>query len=475
MWWFFNVFVGVFDKCMLFWYVINKVKEFVMICMFLVIVSLLVFVIFFVGCGDDKKVEVFVILVVSMQFVVFVVVLVVKVDEVVVKVVIKNYVDFVEVIFVDVLSIVKDLQKVIDVFFVKFDVEILKVVKEVWFVVCIFYFQSEVFCFGNVIIDDWEGQVNVWLLDEGLIDYVVKDYQYVLGNFGVIVNIVVNIEIQVGEDKIDVKEIIGEKLVSLNELGGFEVNVVIGYYVIEFFFWGQDLNGIGFGVGNCFVIDYVQGKDCIGGYCDCCVVYLKVVIDLLVSDFEYMVGQWKVGVVDNYCVKLEVELVDIGLCKMFFGMGSLFFGELVGECMKVVLEVNFIEDEYDCFSDDIYYILFFNGKSICNIYFGEYKCIDGSVVKGLSLVDLVVKVDVVVNDILKVDLVDIEVKLQVIVDSVEKDGVYFDQMIVLDNKDGQQKICDVIVVLVKQIGVIEQVVGKLGIQDLKLDNVDYEF
>ena len=32
--------------------------------------------------------------------------------------------------------------------------------------------QTEVFRFGNPVVDDWEGRVNAWPLDEGLIDYV---------------------------------------------------------------------------------------------------------------------------------------------------------------------------------------------------------------------------------------------------------------------------------------------------------------
>ncbi len=34
------------------------------------------------------------------------------------------------------------------------------------------YMQTEVYRFGNAIVDDWEGRVNAWPLDEGLIDYV---------------------------------------------------------------------------------------------------------------------------------------------------------------------------------------------------------------------------------------------------------------------------------------------------------------
>ena len=38
------------------------------------------------------------------------------------------------------------------------------------------YLQSEAYRFGNPIVDDWEGRVNAWPLDEGLIDYVAEPY-----------------------------------------------------------------------------------------------------------------------------------------------------------------------------------------------------------------------------------------------------------------------------------------------------------
>lgn len=38
------------------------------------------------------------------------------------------------------------------------------------------YQQTEAFRFGNAIVDDWEGRVNAWPLDEGLIDYVAPAY-----------------------------------------------------------------------------------------------------------------------------------------------------------------------------------------------------------------------------------------------------------------------------------------------------------
>ncbi len=117
------------------------------------------------------------------------------------------------------------------------------------------------------MIDDWEGQLNAWPLDEGLIDYVAGDYQHALGNPGATANIIANTEIQVGEDKLDVKRPSPrELLASLNELGGSEANVATGYHAIEFLLWGQDLNGTGPGAGNRPASDYLEGDGATGGH-----------------------------------------------------------------------------------------------------------------------------------------------------------------------------------------------------------------
>ena len=435
--------------------------------------SLLAIAISLAGCGDDKKAEAPAAPAASTQSAAPAAAA--KVDEAAVKAVVKNYLDIAEATYGDALTTAKALQSAVDALIAKPSEDTLKAARAAWIAARPSYSQSEAFRFGNSIIDDWEGAVNAWPLDEGLIDYVAKDYQHAEGNAGASANIIANTEIQVGEDKIDVKEITGEKLKSLNELGGSEANVATGYHAIEFLLWGQDLNGTKPGAGDRKYTDYAQGKDCTNGHCDRRAAYLKAATDLLVADLEEMVGNFKSGVADNYRAKVEADSAENNLRKMFFGMGSLSLGELAGERMKVALEANSTEDEHDCFSDDTHHTLFFNGKSIRNIYLGEYKRIDGSVVKGPSLADLVAKADAAANDTLKADLADTEAKLQAIVDSAEKDGVHFDQMIAPDNKDGQQKIRDAIAALVKQTGAIEQAAGKLGIQDLKPDNADHEF
>ena len=50
---------------------------------------------------------------------------------------------------------------------------------------------------------DWEGQLNAWPLDEGLIDYVSSDYQYELGNDGAQANIVANESLTIGANTLE--------------------------------------------------------------------------------------------------------------------------------------------------------------------------------------------------------------------------------------------------------------------------------
>ncbi|MFH7457071.1 imelysin family protein, partial [Pseudomonas syringae group genomosp. 7] len=76
----------------------------------------------------------------------------------------------------------------------------LKAARDAWVAARVPYMHSEVFRFGNTIIDDWEGQVNAWPLDEGLIDYDAKEYQHALGNPVATAKIIANTEIQEGKN-----------------------------------------------------------------------------------------------------------------------------------------------------------------------------------------------------------------------------------------------------------------------------------
>ena len=331
------------------------------------------------------------------------------------------------------------------------------------------YQQSEVFRFGNAVVDNWEGQLNAWPLDEGMIDYVEgDDYQHELGNEGATANIVSNERITVGGETLDVSDITPELLADLNEIGGSEANVASGYHAIEFLLWGQDLNGFEAGNGERPVSDYQTGDDCTHGHCDRRRSYLDAVSDLLVDDLEWMVAQWAPETEGNYRQELLAESDQEGLRRMLFGMGSLSLGELAGERLKVALEANSFEDEHDCFSDNTHNSHYYNGQGIQNIYTGSYQRLDGSVVEGPSLEDLLAQEDSELADTLGKQLEATMARLDAIKQAAEAESspMAFDMMIAPGNAQGSEMINEAILTLVAQTGSIEQAAGDLGVTSL---------
>ncbi|MDY7561784.1 imelysin family protein [Pseudomonas sp. CCC3.2] len=398
----------------------------------------------------------------------------VQLDDAAAKAVVANYTNMIFAVFSDAESTAKHLRKSVDHFLAKPNDKTLKAARAAWVAARVPYMQAEVFRFGNTVIDDWEGQVNAWPLDEGLIDYVTADYQHALGNPGATANIIANPQIQVGEDTIDVKEISAEKLARFNELGGSEANVATGYHAIEFLLWGQDLHGTDAGAGERPATDYIEGPGATGGNNGRRREYLKAVTDLLVTDLETMVNNWKPDVADNYRARLEAESGKNGLRRMLFGMGSLSLGELAGERMKVALEANSSEDEHDCFSDNTHHSHFYNGVGIRNVYLGEYIRVDGQKISGPSLSSLVAKIDDTLDATLRSDLDGTQAKLQVIVDRANN-GQHFDQLIAPGNTEGNQVVRDAIASLVTQTGAIEHAASRLGITDLNPENAEHSF
>ncbi len=354
----------------------------------------------------------------------------------------------------------------------------LKAAKEAWLASRVPYQQSEVFRFGNAIVDDWEGQLNAWPLDEGLIDYVkADDYQHELGNAGATANIVASNSINVGGETLDVATLTPELLADLNEVGGSEANVATGYHAVEFLLWGQDLHGFEGGAGERPVTDYAKGNDCTNGNCERRAQYLDAVTDLLVDDLEWMVAQWAPGSSDNYRSQLTSANADEGIQKMLFGMGSLSLGELAGERMKVALEANSYEDEHDCFSDNTHNSHYYNGQGIQNVYTGTYRRVDGSVVSGPSLSDLVEQTNPELDARLNRQLDASMEALALMKARAEssQNPMAFDTMIAPGNAEGTRIVNGAIMALVEQTGSIEQAARQLGIQALSPDDAGHSF
>ncbi len=88
------------------------------------------------------------------------------------KDVLKTYADIAEAAYSDAADTARTLKLAVDAFLAHPTDDNLRAARAAWIAARIPYMQTEAFRFGNSIIDDWEGRVNSWPLDEGLIDYV---------------------------------------------------------------------------------------------------------------------------------------------------------------------------------------------------------------------------------------------------------------------------------------------------------------
>jgi putative iron-regulated protein len=388
----------------------------------------------------------------------------------------ENYANLAHAGFADALTQAKSLQEKVVSLTQSPSLASLQTARDAWKAARVPYMQTEVFRFSNPPVDEWEGQVNAWPLDEGLIDYVVPGYQHEMGNVAATANIIANTSLKIGNTTLALDPITPELLADLNELGGSEVNVATGYHAIEFLLWGQDRNGSGPGAGDRPFTDYAKGKDCTHGQCERRAQYLLSATELLVRDLTAMVALWQPGTKDNYRAQL-LRQPETTLNKMLFGMGSLALGELAGERMKVALEANSTEDEHDCFSDNTHNSHYYNAKGIENLFFGRYQRIDGTAVSGASISELIKSKDPALHQKAVLAFGATESAFKRMVETAEdaKAPMKFDQMIAEGNAAGAAIIKNAINALVAETAVIEEVAKALGINHLNPDSSDHTF
>ena len=254
----------------------------------------------------------------------------------------------------------------------------------------------------------------------------------------------------------------------MHEVDEVEANVATGYHAVEFLLWGQDLNGTGAGAGNRPASDF-DTANCSWGNCDRRAAYLKTATDLLVDDLAWMTNQWSA----NGEARANLVGGDLkqGLSTIVTGMGSLSYGELAGERMKLGLMLHDPEEEHDCFSDNTHYSHYYDALGIQNVYLGAYKRTDGSEVSGPGLSKLVAMASTDVDEELR-DRIDATLAaMGDIVDAAEG-GEAYDQMIGPDNEAGNARVQAAIDALKEQTRAIEKAVVALGLQQIEFEGSD---
>ncbi|MEM0977457.1 MAG: imelysin family protein [Pseudomonadota bacterium] len=384
--------------------------------------------------------------------------------------VLDTYADIAEAKYADSLTTAKTLQAAVDAFLAAPSAEGLQAAKTAWLAARVPYQQTEVYRFGNAIVDDWEGKVNAWPLDEGLIDYVDASYGGPSDeNEFAVLNVVANPSFTLSGETIDASSITPALLEeTLHEADGVEANVATGYHAVEFMLWGQDLNGHGTGAGNRPWTDYAASDECTNGNCDRRGEFLKAATDLLVSDLEWMAAQWVEGGDARAAVMADE---DAGISAMLTGMGSLSYGETAGERMRLGVMLNDPEEEHSCFADNTHNDHFYNGVGIQNVYLGSYTSVDGTVIEGPSLSDLVAHDDADLDAEMKAKLNAAVMALGRIKIAAEA-GFTYDMMLERGNATGEALIMGGVNGLIDQTASIERVVAALGVDAIEFEGSD---
>lgn len=236
------------------------------------------------------------------------------------------------------------------------------------------YQQSEIMRFDSAItvdknlsadgglssVDDWEGQVNAWPLDENHIDSIIN-----------------------GNDEINI-----DLLLAQNNAGENEANVTTGVHAIEYMLWGADNNGVNAGAGERPASDY-DVANCADTLCERRAQYLSAAANLLVNDLTAMVAEWTpAAAVTPGTLSYNFMDSELALDYIIGSIHAMATDELAGARMNSGLFTGDTEEEHDCFSDLSHVAIYYNFQGVKNAFYGEYQN-----VKGSSIGDLINSID----------------------------------------------------------------------------------
>jgi putative iron-regulated protein len=347
--------------------------------------------------------------------------------------VLAHYGEIVHASYRDTADAARQLQRAIEAFLAAPSEAGLIEARKRWLAAREWYGQTEAYRFygGPIDAEDGpEGRINAWPMDEAYVDGVKGSPQAGIVN----------------DRSIELDKAV---LAGLNEKDG-EENIATGWHAIEFLLWGQDLFEAGPGARS--FTDFVDGK---APNADRRRAYLKLVTELLVEDLENLVKAWAPGP-GSY--RIEFAADDASLARMVSAIGVLSRAELAGERIEVALDSQSQEDEHSCFSDNTHRDIVANALGIRNVWRGEYRKADGSLLAGPSLRALVAAADPALAARL-------DAAMDASVAAAEAVPAPFDQAI-LAGHSGRPKVEATVVALKRQTELLVEAAQALGIRRL---------
>jgi len=224
--------------------------------------------------------------------------------------------------------------------------ETLDIARQTWVAARPSYLVTEAFRFYDGPIEEVEGRVNSWPMNEAYIDYTKDDPKS-----GIINDPVSSVD--------------GVTLAALNQKAD-EADVTTGWHAIEFLLWGQDFSAAG--PGDRPASDFAAGTPA----SDKRRAYLKAITESLVGDLQSVTALWDPANADGFAAKLKAMPPREVIGRMINGIAVLAGSEMRSERMAVALDSGDQEDEQSCFSDTTRQDFVYDLKGVENVWYGTY-------------------------------------------------------------------------------------------------------
>jgi putative iron-regulated protein len=240
------------------------------------------------------------------------------------------------------------------------------------------YLMTEAYRFYDGPIEELEGFINAWPMNEAAIDYVEGDLEA-----GIINN---------SADPITV-----DTLVSANQAKD-EGDVTTGWHAVEFLLWGQDLSLDG--PGKRPASDYTAGTQTN----DRRRAYLSIVTTQLDGDIKKLLDSWEDP--NGYSATFMALEQREAIGRIMNGISILAGFEFKSERLSVALDSGDQEDEHSCFSDTTHQDFVYDLAGIKAVWNGN-----GAGKDRLGIDELVRSIDKATADQVDALLADSETKI----------------------------------------------------------------
>jgi putative iron-regulated protein len=288
------------------------------------------------------------------------------------------------------------------------------------------YLVTEAYRFYDGPIEEIEGQINAWPMNEAAIDYVEGD-----AKAGII---------NASTDALTI-----DAIIKANQADD-ESNVTTGWHAVEFLLWGQDLSLDG--PGNRPVSDFVSGTPAN----DRRRTYIGLVAEQLNRDVSQLRDVWADAGIESYRTKFKTLEPREALGRMMNGMAILAGFEFMSERLAVALDSGDQEDEHSCFSDTTHQDFVYDLAGIKAVWTGN-----GAGKDRAGLDDLVRSIDKDSADNVDALLADAEAKIAAL-------GNPWDKVLAADPASPERKAAEAAVASLQALGAgLTSAGGKLGV------------